>query len=50
MLCQCFFQVFLNLERKSVLEKTGNILSVVAMTVTDREEVAVTEVKHVRVG
>ena len=49
MLGESFFQMFLDLERQSVLEQTRNVLSVVTVTIADREEVTMSEVEHVRV-
>ena len=47
MLGQSFLKMFLYLERKSMLEETRHILAVMAMTITNREEVAMPQIEHV---
>lgn len=49
MLSECFLKVLLNLEGEAVFEQAGHLLAVVAMTITDREEMTMAEVEHVRV-
>ena len=49
MLGEPILQIFFDLEWKAVLEKTRDFLSVVSVAVTDREKVAVTQIKHMRI-
>ena len=41
--------MLLNLERKSVLKQTGDILTIVTVTITDREEMTMSQIEHVRI-
>lgn len=45
-----FFEVFFDLERQSVLEKSRNFLSIVTVAVTHWEKVTVAQVEHVGIS
>ena len=49
MLREPVLEELLNLERQTVLQKPRYLLSIVSMAITDREEMAVSEVQHVGV-
>ena len=44
MFCKCLFQMLINLERKTMLKKSRDILSIVPMAITYGEEMTVPEV------
>lgn len=50
MILQALLQVLLNLEGQTMLEQARDFLTIVSMAITDREEVAVAQVEHVRVS
>ena len=50
MFSESLFQMLINLERKTMLQKSRDILSVVPMAITYREEMTVSEVQHMWVG
>ena len=50
MLCEGLLEEPLDLEGQTVLEKTGDLLTVVTMAVADGEEMAVTQIEHVWIG
>ena len=50
MFSECLFQMLINLERKTMLQKSRDILSIVPMAITYGEEMTVSEVQHMWVG
>ena len=47
---QALLQVLFNLEGQTMLKQSRDFLAVVSVTVTNGEEVAVAQIKHVRVS
>ena len=50
MILQALLQVLFNLEGQAMLKQSRDLLAVVPVTVTNGEEMAVAQVKHVRVS
>ena len=49
MLSEALFQILFDLEGEAVLQQATDLLSVMPMTITDGEEMRVSEIQHVRV-